>query len=176
MTGSKEAKMTFDELYENFFLRIYNYARYRCQSEQEAEDLTSCIFEKVYKKFNTYNPGKAGLEVWVFVIARSVTVDFFRWKKFRSLLPFTTLQEETLTAPHDNPAENLEQDNEEKQLQEILQILSAQEREILNLHYYQHLKQTEIATIMNLTQSNVGVILHRAVKKIKMKFGNVYEE
>ena len=165
-----------DKLYENFFLRIYNYARYRCQNDQEAEDLTSCIFEKLYKKFDTYNPGKASLEVWVFVIARSVTVDFFRWKKFRSLLPFTTMQEETLTAPHDNPADHLEQSNAEKQLQEILQILSAQEREILNLHYYQHLKQAEIATIMNLTQSNVGVILHRAVKKIKMKFGNVYEE
>ena len=168
--------MTFDELYENFFLRIYNYARYRCQSEQEAEDLTSCIFEKLYKRFNTYSSDKASLEVWVFVVARSVTVDFFRWKKFRSLLPFTTVQEETLAAPHDNPAENLEQDNTEKQLQEVLQILSPQESEILNLHYYQHLKQAEIATIMNLTQSNVGVILHRAVKKIKMKFGNVYEE
>jgi len=165
-----------DELYENFFLRIYNYARYHCQNEQEAEDLTSCIFEKLYKKFDTYNPAKASLEVWVFVIARSVTVDFFRWKKFRSLFPFTTVQEETLTAPHDNPAANLEQHDEEKHLQEVLQILSSQEREILNLHYYQHLKQSEIAIIMNLTQSNVGVILHRAVKKIKEKLGNVYEK
>ena len=168
--------MTFDELYENFFLRIYNYARYRCQSEQEAEDLTSCIFEKLYKKFNNYNSDKASLEVWIFVIARSVTVDFFRWKKFRALFPFTTVQEETLVSQQDNPAEKVEQADTEKQLQEVLQILSDQEREILNLHYYQHLKQTEIATIMNLTQSNVGVILHRAVKKIKMKFGNVYEE
>lgn len=167
--------MTFDELYENFFLRIYNYARYHCQNEQEAEDLTSAIFEKLYKKFDSYNSDKASLEVWVFVIARSVTVDFFRWRKFRSIFSFTSEQEETLTSAQDNPAAKLEQDDKEKRLQESLQILSQQEREILNLHYYQHLKQTEIATITGLTQSNVGVILHRAVKKIKMKFGNDYE-
>ena len=103
-------------------------------------------------------------------------MDFFRWKKFRALFPFTTVQEETLVSQQDNPAEKAERNDEEKQLEAVLQILSEQEKEILNLHYYQHLKQAEIATIMNLTQSNVGVILHRAVKKIKMKFGNVYEE
>ena len=42
--------MQFEELYETFFVRVYNYARYRCETDTEAEDLTSCIFEKLCKE------------------------------------------------------------------------------------------------------------------------------
>ena len=168
--------MTFEELYNNFFLRVYNYARYRSESLQEAEDLSACIFAKLYKKFDLYDPKKSKPEIWVFTVAHNVMVDFFRRKKLRTLFPFTLLQEETLKAPQDNPAENLEKQDLEKQLQKALQILTPTEKELINLHYYQHLKQTEIAEITGLKQSNVGVLLHRAVKKLKTKFGNEYEE
>ena len=69
--------MQFEELYETFFVRVYNYARYRCETESETEDLTACIFEKLYKKFNSYNADKSPIEAWIFTIAHSVTVDFF---------------------------------------------------------------------------------------------------
>ena len=176
MTAQKRGNMTFEELYEQFFVKVYNYARYRCANEQEAEDLSACIFAKIYKKFDTYNPQKAKPEIWVFTIAHSVMVDFFRRKKLRALFSFTEEQEETLTAPKDSPAESLEKTETEGQLKKALQLLSESEREIINLHYYQHLKQAEIAAIMKITQSNVGVILHRTVKKLKLNFGNEYEE
>lgn len=163
--------MQFEELYETFFVRVYNYARYRCETDTEAEDLTACIFEKLYKKFNSYNADKSPIEAWIFTIAHSVTVDFFRRKKIRSWFSFTPEQEENLPTD-DNPAHTLERTSLEEELQTALEILTSQERELINLHYYQHLKQTEIAAITGLSQSNVGVLLHRAVKKLKLKLGN----
>ena len=166
--------MQFEELYNTFFVRVYNYARYRCGSMQEAEDLTACIFEKLYKKFDTYDSKRAVLEAWVFIIAHGVTVDFFRRKKIRSWLPFTQEQEENLPVA-DSSACTVEQTDLAQALQRALAVLSAKERELVNLHYYQHLKQSEIAAVMGLTQSHVGVLLHRAVKKLKLKLGNEYE-
>ena len=163
--------MQFEELYDTFFVRVYNYARYRCQTETEAEDLTACIFEKLYKRFNSYDSSKAPMEAWVFTIAHSVTVDFFRRKKIRSWFSFTPQQEENLPID-DNPARTLERQLWEEELQHALEMLTSQERELVNLHYYQHLKQSEVAAITGLSQSNVGVLLHRAVKKLKLKLGN----
>ena len=158
-------------MYETFFVRVYNYARYRCKTDAEAEDLTACIFEKLYKKFNSYDSAKAPVEAWIFTIAHSVTVDFFRRKKIRSWFSFTPEQEENLPAK-DEPAGIFEAASLEQALQAALAMLTSQERELINLHYYQHLKQTEIAAIMGITQSHTGVLLHRAVKKLKLKLGN----
>ncbi|MBR4592647.1 MAG: sigma-70 family RNA polymerase sigma factor [Elusimicrobiaceae bacterium] len=163
--------MQFEELYETFFVRVYNYARYRCETDTEAEDLTACIFEKLYRKFNSYNADKSPIEAWIFTIAHSVTVDFFRRKKIRSWFSFTPQQEENLPMD-DNPAHTLERTSLEEELQAALEVLTSQERELINLHYYQRLKQTDIAAITGLSQSNVGVLLHRAVKKLKFKLGN----
>lgn len=167
--------MKFADLYETFFIRVYNYARYRCDTPQEAEDLSACIFAKLYKKFNTYNKEKSPLEAWLFTVAHSVTVDFFRRKKIRAFFTLTQEQEETIISS-DNPQKAFEKVSLEEQLQKTLQGLSQQERELINLHYYQHFKQSEIAKIMGLTQSNVGVLLHRAVKKLKIKLENEYEK
>ena len=163
--------MQFEQLYETFFVRVYNYARYRCETETEAEDLTSCIFEKLYKKFDSYDSAKAPIEAWIFTLAHSVTVDFFRRKKIRSWFSFTTEQEENLPTD-ENPAAALEQRTLEQELQQALEMLTSEERELINLHYYQHFKLSEVAAITGLSQSNVGVLLHRAVKKLKSKLGN----
>ncbi len=163
--------MQFEELYKTFFVRVYNYARYRCETEAEAEDLTACIFEKLYKKFNSYDAAKAPLEAWIFMLAHSVTVDFFRRKKIRSWFSFTQEEQENLPAD-DNPAHVLERTSQEEELQAALAGLTSQEQELINLHYYQRLKQSEIAAITGFSPSNVGVLLHRAVKKLKFKLGN----
>lgn len=176
MTETKKGLlMEFSSLYEKFFIRIYNYACYRCNNTQEAEDLTACIFEKLYKKFDSYEPKKAPLEAWAFTIAHSVSIDFFRRKKICAWFSLKQEQEEALFDSSDNPHKTLEQSFLEKQLRQALQSLSQQEKELVNLHYYQHLKQAEIAAITGLTQSNVGVLLHRAVKKLKSKLGKEYE-
>lgn len=162
--------MQFEELYEIFFVRVYNYARYRCETDTEAEDLTACIFEKLYKKFNSYDSSKAPLEAWIFMLAHNVAVDFFRRKKIRSWFSLTQEDQENLLA-NDNPAHTLERVSLEEELQTALEMLTSQERELINLHYYQHLKQREIAAIMGISQGNAGVLLHRAVKKLKLKLG-----
>lgn len=167
--------MTFEAYYKTFFSRVYNYARYRSSGPQEAEDMTACIFEKLYKRFEDFNPQKSTLEVWTFILARGAAADYFRRQKIRRFFSFSTELENSL-ASGEETGHTMEQAETEQQLHQALARLTDKEREIVNLHFYQRLKQREIAAVMKMTQSNVGVILHRAVKKIKTLVGNGYDE
>lgn len=158
--------MNFAEYYQTFFTRIYNYARYRASGPQEAEDLTAYIFEKLYTRFDSFDPQKAPLEAWTFILAGSATTDYFRRKKIRQFFSFTQEQEETLSS-RDASEDLLEKSEDERRLHQALSQLSDKEKELVNLHYYQGLKQREIAAVTGLTQSHAGVILHRAVQKLK---------
>ncbi len=161
--------MNFTQYYETFFTRVYNYARYRTNSDAEAEDLTAHIFTKLYTQFEKFDTRKASLEVWTFVIARSVTFDFLRRKKIRSWLVFFKGEDLPQPACEDTP--EIESD-QTAHLQAALAKLSDKERELVNLHYYQELSQREIAEITGLTPSNVGVRIHRAVIKLKNILGD----
>lgn len=167
--------MNFEDYYNSFFTRVYNYARYRSSCPQEAEDLTSCIFEKLYKRFEDFNPQKATLEVWTFMVAHSAATDYFRRKKIRRFFSLSAEQEDEIPS-RETVANAFEQAETEQRLHQALLQLTDKEREIVNLHYYQQLKQREIAAVTGMTQSNVGVLLHRAAKKLKQLLGNGYEK
>lgn len=163
--------MNFTEYYQTFFARIYNYARFRTNSDQEAEDLTAHIFTKLYLQFKKFDSAKSSLEVWSFMIARSVTTDFLRKKKIRSWLLFFAQEDLPQIAQED--ISSLERQDNARQLQQALQKLTDSERELVNLHYYQELTQRQIATITGLTPSNAGVRIHRAVTKLKHQIGDI---
>ena len=54
-----------------------------------------------------------------------------------------------------------------KKLNQDLDKLSDHYREIIELRYLDQLSLREIAKILNKTENNVGVLLSRALKKIK---------
>ncbi len=163
--------MHFTEYYQMFFTRIYNYARFRTSSDQEAEDLTAQIFAKLYNKYESFDSTKASLEVWSFMVARSATIDFLRKKKIRSWLTFFAKEDLPQTSFQEDMLSN---ELEEMQLlEQALQRLTDSERELLNLRYYQGLSQQQIAQVTGLSTSNVGVRIHRVVTKLKQVIGDI---
>lgn len=163
--------MNFTEYYQTFFTRIYNYARFRTNSDSEAEDLTAHIFTKLYLQFEKFDSERASLEVWSFMIARSVTTDFLRKKKIRSWLLFFAQEDLPQVVQKENGS--LEMQDRVEQLKQALKKLTDNERELVNLHYYQGLTQRQIAAITGLTPTNIGVRLHRAVMKLKQQIGDI---
>ncbi|KIE44613.1 RNA polymerase sigma factor, sigma-70 family protein [Clostridium argentinense CDC 2741] len=54
-------------------------------------------------------------------------------------------------------------------LSKALNTLNTRERNIVALKFGANLKNKEIAEIVGITESNVGVILYRTMKKLKKK-------
>lgn len=155
----------FTYIFETYYKRIYNYIYYRVNCNDEAEDLTSQVFEKVMVKIETYSESKSPFEVWLFAIARNVINDYFRSLKKHKIFSIDKINEPT--SIEKNPEEIVVKAETNDELLKALNVLDSRERNILALKFGGNLKNKEIAEIIDITESNVGVILYRIMKKLK---------
>ena len=153
-------------LYDRYFTRIYNYIRYRCSDAAVADDLTAQVFLKALININKYNPKKAPFDAWLFSIARNLINDFYRSKKRYNMVDIEDV--EHILAHTDRPLEEKVENNQEKlHLLKSLETLSARHRDLIALKFGAGMTNRKIAELTGLTEQNVGVILHRGVKKLR---------
>jgi RNA polymerase sigma-70 factor (ECF subfamily) len=161
--------MSFEEVYDKYFARIYNYIRYRVIERDAADDLVSAVFEKVLDKYGSFDPAKAPLEPWLFAIARNTLNDHFRRRKVRGWLSITDREENIASAESvEGAAQKSETD---ALLLAAVARLEDQERELIAMKFTLGLNNREIAGQTGLGESNVGVILFRAMKKLRELLG-----
>jgi len=139
--------MSFEELYDKYFARIYNYLRYRLIARDAADDLAEAVFEKVLDKYGTFDPGRHGLEPWLFAIARNTLNDYFRRKKVRGWLTLGG-REESLVSPES--VEGAAQRSEENALLlAALARLPEQERDLIAMKFTLEMNNREIAALLD---------------------------
>jgi RNA polymerase sigma-70 factor (ECF subfamily) len=155
----------FTEIFELYYKRLYNYAYYRVNSQAVAEDLTSQVFEKIMLNIKTYCIEKSKFEVWMFTISRNVINDYFRKQKRHKIISIDSIID--LISGDKGPEDLIINEERNNKLINALNILDAKERNIIAYKFGADLKNVEIAKILKISESNVGVKLHRIMKKLK---------
>lgn len=155
----------FAVLYDHFFARVYNYTRYRVHDSQTADDLTAQIFERVLRYLTTYRPQQGPFGAWLFAIARSVVSNHHRAQNRWRWLSWDRLREQ----PSESiaPESALEQRDQQARLLQAVATLDQREQDIIALRFASGLTNRQIADLTGLSDSNVGVILHRALRKLR---------
>ncbi len=152
-------------IFQTYYKRVYNYIYYRVNSHHTTEDLASQVFEKIMRKISTYSEAKSPFEVWMFAIARNVVNDYFRSLKKYKLFSIDAIK--GLASREKTPESIVVEVESNDKLLKALNILGKRERNIIALKFGANLKNKEIAKILDITESNVGVILYRTMKKLK---------
>lgn len=155
----------FTEFYNEYFPRIYNYVCYRVSNYNDADDLTSMIFYKLFEKRGLYRPDKAPLFAWVFGIARNAVTDYYRRRGQNTYSPLETAED--LAAPGSGPEDIAEVNETKRQLYRALTSLKDRERDLIALKFWSGLNNREIAKVTGLSESNIGVILFRAMQHLR---------
>lgn len=154
-------------IYEDNYKRVYNYISYRINNHHNTEDMVSTVFEKAIACYDTYRPGSSPLEAWIITIAKNVVADYFRGIK-RGHNVFSPLDSAVeLIFPMKQPDEICVLQEENRHLLQALNMLSEKERNLVAMKYAGDIKNNEIARIMGMSESNVGVVLHRALRKMR---------
>jgi RNA polymerase sigma-70 factor, ECF subfamily len=165
--GSSAAGI-FAELYEQYLPKVFRYISYRISDVPLAEDLTSTVFEKALTKFKSFNTDKASFSTWIFTIARNTLTDYYRVKSNK---PMVSLEEPfTPAGPEVSPEEEIDRAEDIRILNSCLGRLSAPEQEIISLKFGAEMTNRQIAGMLKLTESNVAVIIYRAVRKLRDSF------
>jgi RNA polymerase sigma factor (sigma-70 family) len=162
------AAETFAGFYETYLPKVYRYISYRITDVHTAEDLTSTVFEKALSKFKSYSPQKAQFSTWIFAIARNTLIDHYRGSRNRQ----TVVLEDPVAAVEADASLEGDSDREEdiRILNGCVALLSKAEQEIIQLKFGAEMTNRQIAGQLSLSESNVGVILYRAVRKLRDNF------
>lgn len=161
--GAAAEELDWEAVYAEQLPRVYNFFRYRVGDGPLAEDLTATTFEKAWAGRARYRRDLAGFATWLFTIARNVATDYYRQR--HEELPLESLSEHPDGArPLD---ETVQRRSDVLRLSGLLGELTPRERELVALKYGAGLNNREIARLTELSESNVGTIVHRVLLRLR---------
>ena len=73
--GSDVAAQVFIDTYST---PLYRYLRRRCRCEEDANDVLSMLYQKVVASIHTYRAELGSFKNWLYQVARTCLIDFFR--------------------------------------------------------------------------------------------------
>ncbi len=167
ITGQPLTPQLFDRVYDALFPRIYNYLSYRTTSREEAEDLTSFVFERLITHYHQFDPKRGSFEGWIFTIARNALISQSRR---HTRHPQTGLDETLMDESQPGPTEHVLNHEELYRLQQYIARLGERDRELIALRYGAELSQRRIGELLNMSEGNVAVALGRALRRLRRLF------
>lgn len=110
------------------------------------------------------------LAEWLYTVCRNRALDVLRKEKRMSSLNLVRMDFQA--SPQPGPDRKLEAKEGLTRLQEILETFPANQQEVVRLKFQSGLTYREISHVTKLSESNVGFLLHTALKKIRATFSN----
>lgn len=157
--GDREAVA---HLYRRYARVIARYVTYRIPDDAAVEDITAEVFLRMIEGLPQYQITGAPFDAWLYRIASARIADYYR-KHMRH--PEQALPEdlhEPLT-----PLEIAMQHREELDtLREAISQLPDNYQQILTLRFVERKSLNEVAVIFNKSIHAIGMIQHRALKKL----------
>jgi RNA polymerase sigma-70 factor, ECF subfamily len=148
-----------------FHQRVYAYFARLCPAE-DAEDLTEKTFFKVWTSMANFD-GRSSFSTWLHSIAHHVYVD---WRRKRNLTqPQAPEWWETLPSAEPDPFESAAERDLATRLYRLVQTLDDETRELVHLHYYQHLSLREVGEALNIATSTVKYRLRQAIDFLRAR-------
>lgn len=156
----------FLDLYEKYYDQIYRYVYRRAGGDQDVtHDIVSQTFMDALEHIKSFNWQGYPFSSWLYKIAHNNVIKWYRKAGNKNYLPI----EEARDVPDQNSdqTEIVDATIAKEQINTMMEKLDEDEREILRLKFFEGMSNMEIAEIMELSVSNIGVKVFRTLKKAK---------
>ena len=134
---------------------------------EEANDLVQQAFLQLHRARADFDPEQK-LKPWVFTIAMNLKREYFRRKKRR---PERSLEAETTLEPS-VAALGAARVDARHTLARVLGDLPADQREVIELHWFDGLEFPEVAQVVGASVSAVKVRAHRGYVRLRQALGD----
>ena len=102
---------------------------------------------------------------WLFRVCRSRVLDMKR--KEKPVTPLSDEQEATLASAGPSPAEDAMRNDASRLVPRLMNRLPEKQREVIRLKFQQNLSYKEIAGILDLSETNVGYLIHTGIRALR---------
>jgi RNA polymerase sigma-70 factor (ECF subfamily) len=152
--------VAFEELYNLSSVAVYGLAMSILGSRSDAEDVVQDTFISIYQNASKYN-SKGKAMAWIFTITRNMALMKIRDRKKRSYVNLDNVYDLGVT---DNIESNI---HKEKIVNQLLNVLKDDDRQIVVMHIMSGLKHREIAKILDIKLSTVLSKYKRSLEKMR---------
>lgn len=141
---------------------IYRFMFWRTKDEMTAQDLTSNVFEKAWRTRQNFTGGSP--KAWLFRIARTTLIDY--WRKKKEVLDDGTIASQEVSDAAEM-SEVLDTSMSLEELHTALMKLPAEMYEVVRLRFIERMSAREVSRELEMSEGNVRVVQYRALKKLR---------
>lgn len=159
--GDAEA---FSALVEAYETSVYRLALRMCGNAHDAEEVTQEAFLAAWKGLPAFR-GESKFSSWLYQLTSNAAIDFLRReKRHRGATP---IEEEVDLAAPGTPQQAAEEAELREALQQALDALTPEHRQIFLLRQMQQMSYEEIGRLLGLESGTVKSRLSRAKKQLR---------
>lgn len=160
-------KAAFRELFQRYTPLLQRAMARDLRSAEEANDLVQQTFLHLHRSRLDFEPGRK-LKPWIFTIALNLKREFFRRSKRRHE---TSLDDDRVAEPFEGPR-GQERSDAAREMERALLVLPAEQREVIELHWFGGLSFPEVAEAVGSTVAAVKVRAHRGYVALRARLGD----
>lgn len=154
-----------EQIYTEYYPKVLQYIQNHSNGHMDSEDIAQNVFVKVYAKLDTFDPQKSSISTWIFNIMRNTLIDHQRSMSFRQHDELS----EFLADDSDDMLDRLVMEEEQERLADALEALTAEERDLIILHYYSEHTLLDVAEMMHRPYGQIKRLHVKALNKLRQQ-------
>lgn len=162
---TRRDRQAFTALYDRYAARVYGLALRIVGDEMSAEEITQDVFMRLWKRSEAYQPERGRFSTWLLTITRNLALDYLRRQNrtpdFSTESPPEDLWR-TIGDSSNHPSESRWQT-----LYFALQSLPMEQRQTIELAFYQGMSHRQIAEYLKLPLGTVKTRLRLGMEKLR---------
>ena len=154
---------SFSALFLYFAPRVKSYFLRLGVSANTAEELAQETLLTVWRKADSFDPGKASASTWIFTIARNLRIDLVR-RGIRAI-PNDDYAPDSVDVP--TPCDEFLAAERDQRVSEALKTLPAEQAEVIRLSFFEEKPHQEIASRLSIPLGTVKSRVRLAITRLR---------
>lgn len=159
------------KLYGRYGRLAYSIIMRMVRNEAAAEDLVQETFIRIWNRIQAFDQDKGALGPWVLTVARNRAIDYLRsaeGRKMETALEMETLEQPAMFASLESGLLNADR---VRLLRQAFDKLTPNQREVIELAYWEGLSQTEMSERLKQPLGTVKTWVRTALRTLREELG-----
>jgi RNA polymerase sigma-70 factor (ECF subfamily) len=161
-------------LYDRYATVLYSLAVKILNDGEPAQDVVHEAFLTAWRKAGMYSESRGNVSTWLIVLCRNLAIDQYRAKmRLASRRVELDTAMEYLTSMEDDPALMAVAADDVRHLRDALVRLPSEQKQMIDMAYFQGMSQTEIAAATQTPLGTVKTRTRQALLKLREALADI---
>lgn len=162
------------KLYDRYGRASYALAYKILGSVEEAEEVVLDVFSQIWQKASSYDVSRSRVDTWLFLLTRSRALDRLRvlQRNFRTVVASVENAKVPISVMAEPMADAILEERSE-QVKAALESLPPEQREAIELAYYQGLTCAAIATKTGIPVGTIKTRIRLGISKLRQALSEI---